>query len=95
MKTTRALLFAAAAAAAILPVAGSPSAQADVCAVGEAPGTNGCVSDAPIVGEGIGILGSIAVADAIDEWHQRAAGRPPCFTPEGVPYYTPGNSPCL
>jgi hypothetical protein len=23
-----------------------------------------------------------------------AAGRPPCYTPQGVPYYTPGDAPC-
>ena len=25
---------------------------------------------------------------------QAAAGQPPCYTPAGVPYYTPGADPC-
>ena len=29
-----------------------------------------------------------------DEARQRWEGRPPCFTPAGVPYYTPGDMPC-
>lgn len=79
-----------------LPIVGSPSAQAEVC--GEAGGpnvnVNGCLPPGAVA-EGASILGSIAVADAVDEWRQRAAGRPPCFTPQGVPYYTPGDAPCL
>ena len=31
------------------------------------------------------------LADAVA---QAASGRPPCYTPAGVPYYTPGDSPC-
>jgi hypothetical protein len=33
-------------------------------------------------------------ADALSEAQQRAEGRPPCYTPDGVAYYTPGDAPC-
>lgn len=39
-------------------------------------------------------VASIAAADAVDEARQRAEGRPPCYTPEGVAYYTPFDAPC-
>ena len=39
-------------------------------------------------------VANIAAADALDEAQQRAEGRPPCYTPEGVPYYTPFDAPC-
>lgn len=35
-----------------------------------------------------------AVAEFDDAAAQAAAGRPPCLTPAGVPYYTPGDAPC-
>ncbi|MGY4712764.1 hypothetical protein ACXDF8_24960 [Mycolicibacterium sp. CBM1] len=25
---------------------------------------------------------------------QAASGQPPCYTPQGVPYYAPGSDPC-
>ena len=65
-----------------LPIVASP-ASAEVCGNVGGP-----------IGEGAAILGSVAVADAVDEWHQRLRGQPPCFTPQGVPYYTPGDMPC-
>ena len=75
----------------LLPMAAAPSAQA-VC--GEVGGpyvnANGCL----LPGEGAAIAGSIVAADAWDEARQRWEGRPPCFTPAGVPYYTPGDMPC-
>jgi hypothetical protein len=39
-------------------------------------------------------VGNIAVADELDEARQRAEGLPPCYTPQGVAYYTPGDAPC-
>ena len=75
----------------LLPMAGAPSAHAEVC--GEVGGpyanVNGCVP-----GECAAIVGSVVAADAWDEARQRWEGRPPCFTPAGVPYYTPGDMPC-
>lgn len=78
-----------------LTVAVAPSASAEVC--GSAGGPNvdvsGCLPPGTLA-EGATVLGSVAVADAVDEWHQRLRGQPPCFTPQGVPYYTPGDMPC-
>jgi hypothetical protein len=97
MKKQPAVLLAALAMAAF-PLAVSPAAGAEVCGSATGPAgevtANACLPPGAVA-EGAGILGSIAVADALDDWHQRMAGRPPCFTPEGVPYYTPGDSPCL
>ncbi|OBJ48550.1 hypothetical protein [Mycobacterium asiaticum] len=82
-KFTPALLAAVAVAAFQISVA--PAASANTCpAAGEGSYPNRI--DCP--------LGSIAAADAIDEARQRAEGRPPCYTREGVPYYTPGDAPC-
>lgn len=92
-KLSAALLLSMAVAA--LPVVQTPMAYADVCGNVNGPvgNVNGCLPPGA-VGEGAGILGSIAVADGVDEWRQRAEGRPPCYTRAGVPYYTPGNEPC-
>lgn len=78
-------------AVAALPVAHASVAHADVCGNvgGPALEVNGCVP--PL---GSGVVGSVVVADAVDEWRQRASGRPPCYTAAGVPYYTPGDEPC-
>jgi hypothetical protein len=80
---TPALLAAVTAAA--LQIALAPAATANICpAAGEGSYPN--LIDCPI--------GSIAGADAVDEARQRLQGRPPCYTREGVPYYTPGDAPC-
>lgn len=77
--------FLAAAAAAAVQIALAPAAQATICReVGSGRYTN--AEECPV--------GSIAVAEAWDEVRQRDAGMPPCYTAEGVPYYTPGDSPC-
>lgn len=90
--TKHASFLLAALAATALPLAVLPTAHADIC--GPDVNANGCLPPGAVQ-EGAGILGSIAVADAADDWRQRMEGRPPCRTPEGVPYYTPGDSPCL
>ncbi|MBI2702646.1 MULTISPECIES: hypothetical protein [Mycobacterium] len=77
--------FLATATAAALQLAVAPSANANPCPAGE-NGTSVNLADCPI--------GSIAAADALDEARQRWQGRPPCYTREGVPYYTPGDAPC-
>jgi hypothetical protein len=38
------------------------------------------------------LLSAIATDD--DAAAQAASGQPPCYTPQGVPYYTPGLDPC-
>lgn len=93
MKKTSAVLLGALLLAS-LPIVASP-ASAEVCGSVGGPNVNvdGCLPPGA-VGEGATILGSVAVADAVDEWHQRLRGQPPCFTPQGVPYYTPGDMPC-
>lgn len=43
------------------------------------------------------LLGAMAMAAApvvIGPAAQAASGQPPCDTPQGVPYYTPGSDPC-
>lgn len=79
-----------AASIAVLPVALTPAAQADdVCDV------YGCIDVGPAVEVGHDVeVGAVAVADVADAAAQAAAGRPPCYTPAGLPYYTPGDAPC-
>jgi hypothetical protein len=66
-------------------IAIAPAAHANICP-GAAGGPYPNPADCPI--------GSIAAADGVDEARQRLEGRPPCYTREGVPYYTPGDAPC-
>jgi hypothetical protein len=80
-----ALAFLATATATALQLAVAPSASANICPAAE-NGASVNLADCPI--------GSIAAADALDEARQRWQGRPPCYTREGVPYYTPGDAPC-
>lgn len=82
-KLTGALLATVTAAA--LQMAVAPAANANICPAAE-NGASVNLADCPI--------GSIAAADALDEARQRWQGRPPCYTREGVPYYTPGDAPC-
>jgi hypothetical protein len=89
MKNLAAVLFTAIALAAV-PQALAPVAHADVCGdVGgrhvEAGGCTKVAHDA--------VVGT-AVAGDDEAAAQAAAGQPPCYTPEGVPYYTPGADPC-
>jgi hypothetical protein len=63
---------------------------ADVCAGagGRHVDIGGCTNIARDAAIGV------AVADDDDAAAQAAAGQPPCYTPTGVPYYTPGDAPC-
>lgn len=87
-KTAAAVLFLLASAA--VPAVSTPAAHADVCGSvgGRHVSAGGCTN----------IAGDAAVAAAVaapeDAAAQAAAGRPPCYTPAGVPYYTPGDLPC-
>lgn len=84
MKKFSAAFFAVAAAAA-LQIALATAAEANICReVGSGRSYN--ADECP--------AGSIAVGEAWDEVAQRAAGLPPCYTADGVPYYTPGDAPC-
>ena len=63
--------------------------KADVCAdVGRHVNVGGCTNAANDAAVGV------AVAGSDDAAAQAAAGQPPCYTPTGVPYYTPGDAPC-
>jgi hypothetical protein len=73
-----------------LPVVFAPASNADVC--GDVGGRHvdvgGCTDVAGDVATGV------ALADDDDAAAQAAAGQPPCYTPSGMPYYTPGDAPC-
>jgi hypothetical protein len=64
--------------------------SADVCAGagGRHVDVGGCTNVTHDVGVGV------AVAADDDAAAQAAAGQPPCYTPAGVAYYTPGDAPC-
>lgn len=74
-------LFAAGITAVALLVA--PSAHAD-----DVFGPNVDVGPNVAVGPGI------TFADPLDAAAQAAAGREPCFAPDGSTYYTPADAPC-
>jgi len=86
MKKLAAVLFAATAMA-VAPVAIAPVAQADICAGahGRHVGVGGCTNIAGDVATGA------AIAAATDPY---IPGEIPCYTVEGVPYYTPPGDPC-
>jgi hypothetical protein len=86
MKKLAAGLLATAAMAA-LPFAMAPTAQADICGGvgGRHVAVGGCTNVAGDVARGV----AIASADNPYVW-----GEVPCYTVEGVPYYTPPGDPC-
>jgi hypothetical protein len=86
MKKLAAVLLTAAAAAS-LPLVAAPAAQADICAGahGRHVGVGGCTNIAGDVATGA----AIAAADT-----PYLPGEIPCYTVEGVPYYTPPGQPC-
>lgn len=82
-----ALSAAATFTTAIAALAASPVAGADVCAGagGRHFSVNGCTD----------IAGDIAVGTAIAAAHvPYVPGEIPCYTVEGVPYFTPPGDPC-
>jgi len=89
MKKLAAALLSAMALAAV-PVAVAPAAQADVC--GDVGGRHVNVGGCTNVGGDVAVAGAVASDD--DAAAQAASGQPPCYTPQGVPYYTPGSDPC-
>ena len=64
--------------------------NADVCAGagGRHVDVGGCTNVAHDAAVGVAVAGDDEAAA------QAASGQPPCFTPAGVPYYTPGDAPC-
>lgn len=75
------------ASAAILPVVSAPTAGADVCAgaSGRHFAAGGCTN----------IAGDVVAGAAIAAVHTPYfPGEIPCYTVEGVPYYTPPGDPC-
>lgn len=74
-------------AMALVPVAVAPAAHADICAGahGRHVGVGGCTNIAGDVAAGA------AIAAATDPYFP---GEVPCYTVEGVPYYTPDGDPC-
>ena len=74
-------------AAAISPIFVAPVADADICAGarGRHVGVGGCTNIAGDVATGA----AIAAAD-----NPYVMGEVPCYTVEGVPYYTPPGDPC-
>lgn len=75
------------ASTAVLPVVSAPVAGADVCAGADGRhfAAGGCTN----------IVGDVAVGAAIASAHvPYVPGEIPCYTVEGVPYYTPPGDPC-
>jgi hypothetical protein len=95
MKKLIAALFAALGMAlapmAFVLVAGAPVANAEVCGAvgGRHVDVGGC---SHVVGD---VAAGVALANDDDWAAQEAGGQPPCYTPSGVPYYTPGDAPCV
>ncbi len=85
MRLAAALLTTA--AMAVAPFAIAPVANADICAGarGRHVGVGGCTNIAGDVATGA------AIAAATDPYFP---GQVPCYTVEGVPYYTPDGDPC-
>ena len=85
MKKITAAVFAALAMAAA-PVVVAPAANAEVCGgvAGRHVAVGGCTHIVGDVAEGVALAND-------DDWAaQESAGQIPCYTPSGVPYYTPG-----
>lgn len=80
------MMFAALLAAASVTLVPTAAAHADVCGDvgGRHVSVGGCADPAS----------RVPVATDDDAAAQAASGRPPCYTTEGVPYYTPDGDPC-
>jgi hypothetical protein len=71
---------------AVVPVVMAPAAGADVCAAGGGRhfSVGGCTNVA-------GDAAAVAVASSHTAYYP---GEIPCYTEEGVPYFTPDGDPC-
>lgn len=86
MKKRTGILLAATGLA-LAPLAVAPTASAEICAGahGRHFGAGGCTH----------IAGDVAVGAAIASAdHPYVWGEVPCYTVEGVPYFTPPGDPC-
>jgi hypothetical protein len=84
MKKLAAVLLTA---TAVAPLVIAPAANADICAgaSGRHFAAGGCTN----------VAGDVAVGTAIAASHVPYTwGEVPCYTVEGVPYYTPPGQPC-
>jgi hypothetical protein len=84
------VVILAAVPAAIATIQTPAVGKADVCA--DAGGRHVDVAGCTNVGSDVAV--GVAVAGDDEAAAQAAAGQPPCYTPSGVPYYTPGDAPC-
>ena len=87
MKKLAAALLAIGAATAVVPVIIAPAAQAEICA--GAHGRHVAVGGCTHIAGDVAVGAAIAAAD--DPY---IPGEVPCYTVEGVPYYTPPGDPC-
>ena len=78
------------AAAAVSPIIVAPVAGADICAGarGRHVGVGGCTNVAGDVAAGVATAAIVSAAVPY------VPGEVPCYTVEGVPYYTPPGDPC-
>jgi hypothetical protein len=85
MKKLAAMLFTAMGIA-VVPVVIAPIAEADVCAAGGGRhfSVGGCTNIA-------GDAAAVAIASSHAPY---GPGEIPCYTVQGVPYYTPPGDPC-
>ncbi len=84
---TLAIGLATALSTVVVPVAVTPVANADICAGagGRHFAAGGCTN----------VAGDVAAGAAIAAAHvPYVPGEIPCYTVEGVPYYTPPGDPC-
>jgi hypothetical protein len=71
---------------ALAPMIIAPAAQADVCAAagGRHVSVGGCTN----------VAGDVAAVAIASQDHPYVPNEIPCYTAEGVPYYTPPGDPC-
>lgn len=87
MKKLAAVILTALAMVVAAPVAIAPVAHAEVCA--GADGRHVAVGGCSHIAGDVAVGAAIASAD-----HPYVAGEVPCYTVEGVPYYTPPGDAC-
>jgi len=86
MKKKLAAVLVMASGIALAPMALAPVAQADVCAAagGRHVAVGGCSH----------VAGDVAAVAIVSQDHPYVPDEIPCYTAEGVPYFTPPGDPC-